>query len=211
MTEYKLHYFNLRGKAELVRLVFAAAGQEYQDIRYNPMPPMSADPAIKLDWNDEAKATMPLGQMPVLEVDGQKFCQQSAIARFLAKRFGLMGDGELQEFKVDMVVETMWPDVAGKVTKIFYEKEEDKKAVLKQQAAEALPKMLEKIEKWVEGDFVLGDKLSLADLAIFDVMGFIPFFLPDLEVPSVIQKIIDNVKNHPQVKKWLESRPQTAF
>ena len=43
MTEYKLHYFNLRGKAELIRLVFAAAGQEYQDIRYNPMPPMSAE------------------------------------------------------------------------------------------------------------------------------------------------------------------------
>ena len=51
---------------------------------------------LTLEWNSDAKVLMPLGQMPVLEVDGQKFCQQSAIARFLAKRFGLMGDDELQ-------------------------------------------------------------------------------------------------------------------
>ena len=53
-------------------------------------------PAVTLEWNDEAKAATPLGQMPMLEVDGHKFCQQSAIARFLAKRFGLMGDTDLQ-------------------------------------------------------------------------------------------------------------------
>ena len=34
MSEYKLHYFNIRGKGELIRLIFAAAGEEYEDIRY---------------------------------------------------------------------------------------------------------------------------------------------------------------------------------
>ena len=48
------------------------------------------------EWNDEAKAATPLGQMPVLEVDGQKYCQQTALARFVAKRHGLMGDDDLQ-------------------------------------------------------------------------------------------------------------------
>jgi len=209
MSEYKLHYFNIRGKAELVRLVFAAAGQDYQDLRYKS--PMSPDPNITLEWSDEAKAATPLGQMPVLEVDGQKFCQQSAISRFLAKRFGLMGDDELQAFKVDMVVETMWPDVAGKITKFFYEKDEEKKAAIKEQAEQAIPKMLANIAKWVEGDFVLGDKLSLADLAIFDVMGVVQGFFPDLEIPDGIKKVVDNVKNHASIKKWLEKRPQTTY
>ena len=36
MAEHKLHYFNIRGKGELIRLVFAAAGEDYEDIRYKP-------------------------------------------------------------------------------------------------------------------------------------------------------------------------------
>jgi glutathione S-transferase len=34
MPTYKLHYFNVRGFAEVSRLQFAAAGVKYEDIRY---------------------------------------------------------------------------------------------------------------------------------------------------------------------------------
>jgi len=209
MSEYKLHYFNFRAKAELIRLVFAAAGQEYRDLRYKL--PNAPDSGLTLEWNSDAKELMPLGQMPVLEVDGQKFCQQSAIARFLAKRFGLMGDDELQAFKVDMVVETMWPDVATKVWKIFYEKDEDKKTEIKEQATKTLPDLLDKIAQWVEGDFVLGAKLSLADLAILDVMSVVNKFLPEFEPPEAIKKVLKNVNENAGIKKWLESRPVSEY
>jgi len=208
MSEYKFYYFNVRAKGEIVRLIFAAAGVQYEDIRYNP--PM-AENGYALPWNNEAKAATPLGQLPVLEVGGQKFCQQTAIARFVARKHGLMGDNEIEALKVDMVLETMWPDVANKCFAIFWERDEVKKAALKDGLSKSLPITLEKISKWVQGDFVLGAKLSLADIAILDTWSVVHAFLPDLELPAALSNVIKNVKADEGVKKWLETRPVTEF
>ena len=35
MPSYKLIYFNARGRAEVIRLLFAAAGVKYEDCRLN--------------------------------------------------------------------------------------------------------------------------------------------------------------------------------
>ena len=45
MSEFKLHYFNARGKGELIRLVLAAAGVEYEDLRYKT--PMAETGLVK--------------------------------------------------------------------------------------------------------------------------------------------------------------------
>lgn len=43
MPAYKLHYFNLRGRAELARLILNQAGVEFEDIRFE----RSEWPALK--------------------------------------------------------------------------------------------------------------------------------------------------------------------
>ena len=61
MVHYKLTYFNARGRAEIIRLIFAFAKQEYVDERIE----------FK-DW-PALKPRTPLGQLPYLEIkDGAK-------------------------------------------------------------------------------------------------------------------------------------------
>lgn len=53
-TVYSLHYFNGRGRAEAIRLIFTEAGQKFEDLRHSSS-----------EWA-KIKSEMPLGQMPVL-------------------------------------------------------------------------------------------------------------------------------------------------
>lgn len=50
---------------------------------------------------------MPLGQMPVLEVDGQRVHQSVAIARYVANRVGLAGANDFENLLIDSVVDTV--------------------------------------------------------------------------------------------------------
>ena len=69
--KYILTYFNARGRAELSRLIFAAANVEYTDNRID-------------DW-PAGREESPLGQLPYLTVDGVKIPQSISIARYLAR------------------------------------------------------------------------------------------------------------------------------
>ncbi|WAR26400.1 SCR11-like protein, partial [Mya arenaria] len=76
MPSYKLTYFNGRGRGELSRLLFAAAGKAFEDNRIE-----------FANWGGLKKDT-PQGTLPVLEIDGKRKISQSlAIARFLAREF----------------------------------------------------------------------------------------------------------------------------
>ena len=70
MTEYKLYYFSLRGRAEVIRLVFAAAGQKFEDIRFTR------------DTWPEYKKKAPFGKSPFLEVteNGETITMAQTIA-----------------------------------------------------------------------------------------------------------------------------------
>jgi len=47
MSTYKLYYFDVRGRAEAIRILFAQAGVKYEDIRFT-----------KEEWTSKYKAGM---------------------------------------------------------------------------------------------------------------------------------------------------------
>lgn len=50
---------------------------------------------------------MPMGQMPVLEVDGRRVHQSISMARYVAKRVGLAGDSDWESLIIDTAVDTV--------------------------------------------------------------------------------------------------------
>jgi len=114
MPTYKLTYFNGRGRAEVIRLVFAAGGQDYVDHR------------IERDQWPNHKAEAPFGQLPLLEVDGVKLCQSNACARYVARQLHLAGKTDLEQAQADMLVDC-YEDALKPILQFFFEKDEAKK------------------------------------------------------------------------------------
>jgi len=205
MSTYKLYYLNGRGRAEISRLVFAAAGQNYEDIRYE-----------REEWPAH-KAETPLGQVPVLEFNGTKIPQSISIARFLAKQFNLAGKDNLEQAEVDAVVDTINELVAA-FTPIRTEPDETKKQELtKKFLGETLPKHLQNLENLRKlygngGLYFVGNNLSLADLLFYDLgdsllavdaNGFDNY-------PSLKQNRAE-VEKQPRIAQYLKNRPVTPF
>ena len=90
MPSYTLNYFNGRGRAELTRLIFAAAGASFTDNRIG-------------DW-PATKNDTPLGQLPYLTIDGTtKLPQSISIARFVAREHNLAGRNNLEQVKFKFI------------------------------------------------------------------------------------------------------------
>ena len=53
------------------------------------------------------RPSLPYGQLPILEYNGEVLCQSITIARFLAKQFGLAGDTSLESALADEVVDSI--------------------------------------------------------------------------------------------------------
>merc|ERR1711997_1270293 len=115
MSKIKLTHYNVRGRGETARLVLAYAGKEFEDKRIAPEDMPSLKPSL------------PFGQLPVLEIDGDTIGQSMAIARFLANEYGIAGSSNLVKAQVDEVVDVM-NDVQDAMYGTFFEKDEKVKA-----------------------------------------------------------------------------------
>ena len=87
MSGIKLVYYDGRGRAETIRFVLAMAGKEYEDKRIKPGKSWHLENMTSIYFKIveemvDLKPTLPMGQLPVLEYNGETLCQSMAIARW---------------------------------------------------------------------------------------------------------------------------------
>ncbi|KAL2714739.1 glutathione S-transferase-like [Vespula squamosa] len=202
MPSYKLTYFPVKALAEPIRFIFSYAGVEFEDVRFN-----------REDW-PKIKPTTPFGQVPMLEIDGKKINQSTAIARYLAKQHGLAGKNDWEALEIDAIVDTIH-DLRAKIAAHHYEQNAEAKAAKLKVADEVVPFILERLDNQVKnnGGYFVGGALSWADFTFVALLDY----LNHMSNSNIIEKY-DNLKalqekvvNIPAIKKWIEKHPETGF
>ncbi|GMS85899.1 hypothetical protein PENTCL1PPCAC_8074 [Pristionchus entomophagus] len=85
MPQYKLTYFDLRGRGEPIRMMFGIAGVPLEDNRLQ----------MQIEEWPGMKKNFPFEALPVLEVDGVQVAQTLAILRYIARETGYAGSDNL--------------------------------------------------------------------------------------------------------------------
>jgi glutathione S-transferase len=202
-SNFRLTYFNGKGRCETIRLCMAAGGIRYEDRRIE-----------QTDWPG-LKPHTPWGTLPVLDIDRWQLGQSMAIARFVAREAGLSGRNSFEQALIDSVTDQV-TDLREKLGEVKFKPEAEKKAAFKDFSEKTIPTVLPNLEKFAasntERGYFVGNKITLADIHFFAIMELVNGMIPNvLSSYPTLQKIYKNVANHPRIAAYLERRPQTAF
>ncbi len=219
-SELTLIYFNAKGLAETSRILLALAQVDYIDKRY---PLDIIDPIkhiyVRNEFDQDKKAGVfdkSMGKLPILKITENghviEIPQSKAIERYISKRYGLMGNGLLEEAKIDAICECI-RDIKDRYQKIRAGTDEEKANYFNfnlQTELVDLAKVLDQSTKCA-----VGNRLSLADISIYCLVT--QFYDNKDSVKNIaanipkIRDIVIKVATRPEVRVYLSDRPVTAF
>ncbi|KAJ1548227.1 hypothetical protein HK405_003928 [Cladochytrium tenue] len=210
LSTFKLEYFPIRGRGDLVRLVLVASGVTWEDVVYDR----------KTEW-PAIKPSMPFGQLPVLtEYDASgnevlRIAQSMAIERYLSRRLGLAGSTLQDSARLDAICESLYElrDSWWRRT-IFLEDDSLRDKMVTNFFERILPTSLAFHERLVglhgkDGHYY-GSELTFADIATCCVLENIMEMEPEaceaaLSNAPGLRRVVETVKTHPRLGPFLTS------
>lgn len=162
MPQLRLTYFDTPGRAEPLRIALHIAGIPFEDHRVK-FPEFAAM---------KAQGSLPLGSLPVLEVDGRPMVQTGAMLRYVARLGGakLYPSDPWAAFIVDSVVDTFNDTVSHALMPSLFERDMAKKLQMRTEVlAGPLTAALRYVEALLgasDGPFLTGADLSIADILL---------------------------------------------
>ena len=209
--EITLYYFKIPfWRAEVTRLALFIGDVPFKDYRVEGKEIDNLKETGLLPNNQIA----PFKQLPVLDVDGKIIAQTGAIARFCGKLSGLYPkDNDFKAAQIDQIIEAA-QDINYLVTLSSRDKEKERLALARKiLATKHLPKWFQFLENLLkknnESYFFVGNKISIADLAIWRLLGWLSSGLLDgvptniLEPYKKLNKLREEVYKHPKVNEWM--------
>ncbi|XP_014789700.1 S-crystallin SL11-like isoform X2 [Octopus bimaculoides] len=205
MPTYNLFYFNGRGRAEVCRILFAAAGVHYTDRR------------IKIsEWN-RFKNKMNFSILPVLQIDGETEIPQSmAIARYLAREFGFHGKNNVDMARIESICDCL-NDILDDYLQLYYEKNFSKKAALRDHYNDTCRRILPFLEKTL-GQYDNGAKYFFGEqIMLCDMMCYAALESPINDNQTILKDYpkLRNLRHrvvcHPQISAYILKRSDTTF
>ncbi|XP_050501693.1 glutathione S-transferase-like isoform X2 [Diabrotica virgifera virgifera] len=203
--KYKVTYFDITALGEPIRFLLSYGQLDFEDRR------LGVD---GIEWSS-VKPTTPFGQAPLLEHDGKVAHQSIAISRYLAKQVKLVGTNDWEDLEIDAAVDTI-NDLRAKIAAYHYENDPAVKETKKKPLFEdVLPFYLEKLEAQVQKNngYLATGKLTWADLFFVALLQYFQFMLgKDLvENSPNLKKLKEKVLALPNIKAWVEKRPETKY
>mmetsp|Transcript_26627 Transcript_26627/g.65278 ORF Transcript_26627/g.65278 Transcript_26627/m.65278 type:complete len:249 (+) Transcript_26627:97-843(+) len=205
--DIELQYFDIAGVAEKIRFALLIGGVPFKDTR------------VKFPEWAALKPTTPFGQLPVMQVDGQRFAQSAAMLAFAGKIGGLTPRDPLKALRVDEAVgldddfrNKLRPSMQVSGDKTLSDKA--KKAKVKDMRAEItlthIPYYMTHFEKMLEGSgpgaYLTGDKPTIADAQFLSTLRWLTSGNLD-HIPA------DCVDKYPKIQAFrarMEARPEIA-
>ena len=208
-----LRYFNIRGKAEGIRLFFEMAGISYDEERISGQDWF----ATKKQQFKEQGITQ-FGQLPVVSVGDKHLSQTLAILRYFAKQVNAYGDDADQQYICDMLMDGV-EDWRTPYVRTMYSPDYDN--LIEAYIANNIPAALGHFEHFLSTKFgndstdkriyFVNDRWNLADVMVFDMLeNIVRLDSAVLAKYPLMSKFHEQFKQEPAIKKYLESgkRPE---
>jgi len=193
----RLTYFNFRGLAEPIRLMFADLGLSFEDNQVD-----------FAGW-EALKPQMPFGQMPRLEIGGRAIVQSQAILRHLARGHGLDGADENQRIACDIAAEAV-RDAQSRLFDHFWADGSTAPEAAAAYEAEGLAGQLGPLEAWLgERPFFAADRPLLADFHALAYLDEVAAYFPRA-LPPRLAALRRRMAERPGIAAYIASGRQPA-
>lgn len=248
MENLTLKYWNGRGLMEIPRMMLAKgglqAGTDYTDGRYTTDTPKGNELAYK----DAGDMSANLGRLPIVETASGSVGQSVAINYLVAAETGLLGTSNYEAARILQVQEHLKELMTAyrnlipygqepkdqELDTFFFDGADDSSGPAdgSKRPYRYLKWYLGRIENDIGDGYAVGSQLSLADIALYNMLGE---FLPDSQAaPTVaqyrkepfgskarmdkvlagypkIQKSVQKVAKDPAISKYLANRGVQRF